>query len=243
MLRYGINIKQSIDNYLRIARVLASDRGRKGHDSVTQWRIRIGVFMHKQCAGIIAIIGSVASLILTDAVPAVTPGSAPDGAALSQSAVWTTRTITEFSPPSTYVPANGYESNTSSLSCDQLDDKAKLLLQQLGARDISFDDRNCRNKNANEIVTIDLTFSVLTPTGSVVMTAAGAAVPAHWRTIAMKGVDSNNCAFLYYVTRKVLPAFSTKNVKLIPKADCARMGVGLYAQMLVPAEEGSTAAH
>jgi hypothetical protein len=41
----------------------------------------------------------------------------------------------------------------------------------------------------------------------------------------------------------VLPAFSTKNVKLIPTADCAKIGVGLYAQMLVPVEEEPTAAH
>jgi len=198
--------------------------------------------MRNQRAGIVAIISAVACVVLPDAVPAETLSSAPDGAQLSQNAVWTTRKILAFSPPSTYVPANGYETNTNSLSCDQIDDRAKFLLRQLGARDISFDDRDCRSKGKNEIVTIDLTFSVLTPTGSAGNTAAGAAVMAHWQTVALKGADLGTCAFLYYVTRKVLPTFSTKNVKLIPTADCARIGVGLYAQMLLPVEQGSAAA-
>jgi hypothetical protein len=198
--------------------------------------------MRKQRAGIVAIIAGVASVAVSNTVPAATLSSAPDGVAPSQTAVWTARKILAFSPPSTYVPANGYETNTSSLSCDQIDDRAKFLLRQLGARDISFDDRDCRTKGKNEIVTIDLAFSVLTPTGMAGVTAAGAPVIAHWQTVALKGADIGNCAFLYYVTRKVLPAFSTKNVKLIPTADCARIGVGLYAQMLVPVEEGSSAA-
>lgn len=169
---------------------------------------------------------------------AIANGNAADApsatANSNQSAAWTTRKIEQFSPPNVYVPANGYETNTSSLSCDQIIDRARFLLLQLGARDISIDMRDCERKQANEIRMIDITFSALEPSGQAGAVTAGVPIAAQWHTVALKGGGIGDCAFLNYVTRKVLPAFSTRNVKLISMADCKRIGVGLYAQILKP---------
>jgi hypothetical protein len=176
-------------------------------------------------------------LLMTTAAFLVTAnGNAADapaaGASSHQSAAWVTRKIDRFSPPDVYVPANGYETNTRSLSCDQIIDRARFLLEQLGAREISFDSRECITKQANELRMIDITFSALQPSGPAAAATVFLPVAAQWQTVALKGNGIGDCAFLNYVTRKVLPALATRNVKLIPTADCQRIGVGLYAQIL-----------
>src|ERR1700727_2236192 len=93
-------------------------------------------------------------------------GSAPAAATdATQSATWTQRKLLRFSPPSNYVPANGYLSNTNFLSCDELIDRMNFLLQHLGARDIVVDQRDCR-RGGVQVRSIDVRFSVLTPTGN-----------------------------------------------------------------------------
>jgi hypothetical protein len=47
-------------------------------------------------------------------------------------------------------------------------------------------------------------------------------------------VGLGDCAFLKYATIKILPLFATKDVKLIPTEVCAKVGVGLRAQLLKP---------
>jgi hypothetical protein len=156
---------------------------------------------------------------------------------LPQSATWTPRKLLRFSPPSNYVPANGYLSNTHFLSCDELIDRMNFLLSQLGARDIVVDQRDCR-RGGVELRSIDATFSVLAPTDDTHKPAAGAATPveAHWQTVELGGaeVGLGDCAFLKYATIKILPLFATKDVKLIPTEVCAKVGVGLRAQLLKP---------
>jgi hypothetical protein len=80
---------------------------------------------------------------------------------------------------------------------------------------------------------IDVTFSVLAPIDTTAK-AAGAPVAAHWQTVQLGGSDVQlgDCAFLKYTTLKVLPLFSTRNVKLIPPDVCAKVGVGLHAEVL-----------
>jgi len=81
---------------------------------------------------------------------------------------------------------------------------------------------------------IDATFSVLTPTDSTLKPGVGAPVEAHWQMVELGGADVGlgDCAFLRYATIKLLPLFATKDVKLIPTEVCAKVGVGLRAQVL-----------
>jgi hypothetical protein len=182
---------------------------------------------------LIATIGLVAA---TTMAPAATPVSAT--ADSTQTATWAQRKLLRFSPPSNYVPANGYLSNTHFLSCDALIDRMNFLLSQLGARDIVVDQRDCR-RGGVEVRSIDATFSVLAPTDTTQKPGAGGPVEAHWQTVELGGSDVQlgDCAFLRYATVKILPLFSTRDVKLIPTQVCAKVGVGLRAQVLKPPQQ------
>jgi hypothetical protein len=190
--------------------------------------------MRTQLLMFIAAIGLVGSATLaaasTDAT-AVAPSATADS---GQSATWTKRKLLRFSPPNVYVPANGYASNTHFISCDEIIDRVNFVLLQLGARagDIVMDQRDCRRGGAMT-KSIDATFSVLAPTDTV-QRPARTPVAAHWQTVQLGGaaMGIGDCAFLQYVTYKVLPLFSTRNVKLISPTDCAKLGVGLRAEVL-----------
>jgi hypothetical protein len=175
-------------------------------------------------------------LMLIAAIGLVGPVAAATDS--TQSATWTQRKLLRFSPPSNYVPANGYLSNTNFLSCDELIDRMNFLLQHLGARDIVVDQRDCR-RGGVQVRSIDVRFSVLTPTGNTPKPGAGAPVDAQWQTVELGGADVGlgDCAFLKYATIKILPLFSTKDVKLIPTQVCAKVGVGLRAQVLKPTQQ------
>jgi hypothetical protein len=79
----------------------------------------------------------------------------------------------------------------------------------------------------------------------VALNARGALVEAHWRTVELRlglahrgesgavlGLGLEGCAYLKYVTEKVLPLFSTRDVKAISKEVCEATDVGLRAQVL-----------
>lgn len=165
-------------------------------------------------------------------------GSATAAADSTQSATWTQRKLMRFSPPSNYVPPNGYLSNTHFLSCDELIDRMNFLLSQLGARDIVVDQRDCR-RGGVLLRSIDVTFSVLAPTDGPPKPGAATPVEAHWQTVELGGADVGlgDCAFLKYATIKILPLFTTKDVKLIPTEVCAKVGIGLRAQVLKPGQQ------
>ncbi len=181
---------------------------------------------------LIATIGLVTAATMA---AAAVPATAADS---TQSATWTQRKLLRFSPPSNYVPPNGYLSNTHFLSCDELIDRMKFLLSQLGARDMVVDQRDCR-RGGVLVRSLDVTFSVLTPTDDTLKAGTGAPVEAHWRTVELGGADVGlgDCAFLRYATIKILPLFSAKDVKLIPTEVCAKVGVGLRAQVLAPTQQ------
>lgn len=142
----------------------------------------------------------------------------------NQTAVWEARALRHFSLPVTV---------NSETSCDLIFDEAKLLLQQLGARasDIRADLRGCYAYTPER--SIDVTFSVLVPTKQTSDNAPGPLIEAHWKTVELKG----DCRFLQNATKKILPLFTTSNVKLVSSADCARLGVGLFGKVLVAPEE------
>lgn len=171
-------------------------------------------------------------------------GSVTAAADSSQSATWTQRKLLRFSPPSNYIPADGYLTNSQFLSCDELINRLQFVLLKLGARadNIAVDQRDCRRSGV-EVRSVDATFSVLAPAGNTGKPGAGAPVEARWQIIELGGADMGigDCAFLKYVTTKILPLFSTRNVKLISTADCGRLGVGLRAEVLraPPEQEAS----
>jgi hypothetical protein len=106
-----------------------------------------------------------------------------------------------------------------------------FVLRQLGARptDVVVDERPCYASAS--LRSIDVTFSVLAPTGNTAINPSWELVPAHWKTVELQG----DCRFLEYVTQKVLPLISTKDAKYISMNDCNRLGgIGLYAKVLVP---------
>jgi hypothetical protein len=163
-------------------------------------------------------------------------GSATAAAADStQSATWTQRKLLNFSPPPNYAPGVGYASNAQFISCDQMIERVQFILVQLGARpdDMVVDQRDCR-RGQSTARSIDVKFSVLALTDIATKPAAGAPVEAHWRTIELGGaaVGLGDCAFLRYVTLKVLPLFATRNVKLISPDVCAKVGIGLRTEVL-----------
>jgi hypothetical protein len=165
------------------------------------------------------------------------------GADSTQSATWTQRKLLNFSPPPNYSPGVGYASNAQFISCDQIIERVQFILVQLGARpdDMRVDQRDCR-RGQSTVRSVDVKFSVLAATDDAAK-PAGAPVEAHWRTIEFGGADVGlgDCAFLRYVTFKVLPLFSTRNVKLISPDVCTKVGVGLRAEVLKapPEQEAS----
>jgi hypothetical protein len=176
--------------------------------------------------------------------PAAAPAAPSTATDSGQPATWTQRRLLQFSPPPDYVPANGYETNTHFISCDELIDRVTFVLLQLGARagDFVVDQRDCR-RGGPTARSIDVTFSALTPINDAGAKAAGAPVEAHWHTVQLGGaaMGIGDCAFLRYATVKILPLFATREVKLISSADCARLGVGLRAQVLkLPQEQAAS---
>ncbi len=118
-------------------------------------------------------------------------------------------------------------------TCDETYDLLRVTLLRLGARarDLDIDERNCPAPNG--AASLDATFSVLVPTGATAQNARGAAVEAHWHTVELRG----NCVVIAYFTRKILPLFSTRNVKLVPRDVCETIHVGLRAELLEPLQE------
>jgi hypothetical protein len=160
--------------------------------------------------------------------------SATVGAADSvETAVWKTRKLENFTLPLVVNSENG---PLQEASCDQIYDTAKVLLLHLGARasDMRADMRSCYGYSQQR--SIDVSFSVLAPIKKPKDREAGPLVEGHWERVTLNG----NCRFLADATRKILPLFTTANVKLISADDCARLGVGLYAQILkAPQAEAS----
>jgi hypothetical protein len=150
----------------------------------------------------------------------------------SQSALWTPRKLSQFSPP--FTP------DVPDSSCDRIIDRVRLVLLKFGAResDMQLDARRCY---AGPGPSVDVSFSALAPAARTGNNATTATVDARWQTVQLSGdVENNaglaNCSYLRYVTMKVLPLFATRNVKLISLADCATVDVGLSAQVLIPTQ-------
>ena len=83
---------------------------------------------------------------------------------------------------------------------------------------------------ATALRSVDVTFWTLAARDPAAGNVSDAGVQAHLKTVALRG----DCVYLQYITQKVLPLFATRNAKRIPRAVCERLGVGLYAQILMP---------
>ncbi|MEJ0005912.1 MAG: hypothetical protein WDM77_05860 [Steroidobacteraceae bacterium] len=147
-----------------------------------------------------------------------------------QSYVWARRTLQHFSHP---VVLTSETDGWHAESCEQLYKSVKILLVELGAResDLDVDQRPCYTFTT--LRTVDVSFSVVAPEEKAGKGSAATLSSARWQRVAMKG----DCNYLQYVTRAILPLFTTRDVKLITPADCAKIGVGLYAQVLMTTPE------
>jgi hypothetical protein len=120
-------------------------------------------------------------------------------------------------------------------TCDQTYNLLRVTLLRLGARarDLDIDERNCPAPNG--AASLDATFSVLVPIDATARDSGGAAVDAHWETVELRG----NCVVIAYFTRRILPLFSTRNVKLVPKDACESLHIGLRAEILKSSQESA----
>jgi hypothetical protein len=184
----------------------------------------------------------VASARAAVATPAATTGSPSGPAEAGQTATWTPRKLVNFAPSVVKSLADG------PLTCDGLVGDLRLALLQLGAResDLHIDERGCR---AGNHWGVDATFVVLASADGTGKNAADVVAEARWQTVELRTerVDRlesrhglafvRTCDYLEYLTKKVLPLFSVRDVKLIPAAVCEKTDVGLRAQVLMPAQQ------
>ncbi len=122
--------------------------------------------------------------------------------------------------------------------CDDLIKYVRFTLLSLGAHDVHIDQRGCRGPSGL-VRSIDATFWVLAPVSKSVDQASGHTIAARWQTVEIQAAtnwDFSTCGSARYVTLKVLPMFSTRDVKDISTAVCDKFGVGLRAQVLVQAQ-------
>lgn len=155
------------------------------------------------------------------------------GAAADVPAAWTRHRVhLDYGHPPVVISEAG---PWDEASCDQLYDEVRAAMVQLGARrsDFDVDERGCYGTRG--LRSEDIKFSVLAPADRAVH-ATGETAGAYWKTAELTG----NCTFLEYLASKVLPLVSARNVVVLSRADCERLGVGVRAEVLVPMP-GSTA--
>jgi hypothetical protein len=172
-----------------------------------------------------------------------TAASPPSTAAKSiQAASWQPRALKNFGTEGT-------------ASCDDLTQKVTSILLEFGARgsDLHVDQRGCIGtpEGATGFRSVNATFSVLVPTDKAENSAGGTLVEAQWQTVELRPGPSNiaslqlrpgppdipGCKYIEYVAQKVLPLFSFRDAKEVPSAMCDKIGVGLRAQVLKPAQQ------
>ncbi len=111
---------------------------------------------------------------------------------------------------------------------------------QLGARshDMKFDERECTGDPISlNYARLDVSFSVLTLTDSEPKDAVNELIPAHWQLVELHASElgmTRNCEIYEHIVRTVLPLFTTRDVKLIPRKVCETYDIGLRAEVLVP---------
>ena len=177
----------------------------------------------KTLAAISLLVTASVAMAGADDAPTDTPIHASDASDAMQSA-WSQRTLHDFGIGFT--------------SCDLLNDRLRSLLRQLGARerDMKFDQRECTSNSITN-ARLDVSFSVLVPSGSAPKEAAAESLPAHWQLVELHASElgtTKNCAIFENITRIVLPLFTTRDVKLIPRKVCATYDIGLRAEVLMP---------
>jgi hypothetical protein len=171
--------------------------------------------------------GLIASTTAEAVTPAATAVSSPEPGESGQSAVWTARKLLSFSPTM---------EDSTGVSCDELVGQTRDLLLRLGARasDLIVDGRRCYGIPG---LGVDVSFSVLVPIDGTGKNAARASVSARWQLFEGRAESPWDCAYLDYVTKKVLPLFSTRNAKRISREVCKTHDVGLRTELLKPTQQ------
>ncbi|HEY4212803.1 MAG TPA: hypothetical protein VGM84_15075 [Steroidobacteraceae bacterium] len=128
-------------------------------------------------------------------------------------------------------------------SCDMIYERVKFMLLELGARASDLTLKvNAIDCGTGMAPSLDATFSVLAPLDTEGNNAPGMPVEAHWQTVELKKTwqtdappPADMCTLFERFTNVVLPVFSTRNVKVLPRDLCETRRVGLVADVLKPA--------
>lgn len=161
-------------------------------------------------------------LLIFIAATGLIAARAAEAAESGQAATWAARKMVNFDPPV------GPTKWTGPLTCDELVGELQSVLLDLGARasDLHVDARGCR---AESNLNVDATFSVPVPSDKAGTNAAGAVAEARWQTVELKTGRADalgsrqgltierTCDYLQYVTKKILPLFSIRDAKEIPR--------------------------
>jgi hypothetical protein len=200
----------------------------------------------------IATIGLIASATAATADTATTVGPS-EAAESGQTATWTPRELLAMG-----IPLPGH-------SCGDVKGELRFVLIQLGARASDLNMGRCDYRFGlgphapPDGGGLSATFSVLVPADTTGKNAADAVAGARQQTVELRtgtvgpsgkllalrntptseleGSWDRTCGYLKSVAEKILPLFSVRHVKLIPEAVCEKYGVGLRAQVLMPAPQ------
>jgi hypothetical protein len=143
-------------------------------------------------------------------------------------------------------------------TCDDFKGELRFVLLQLGARASDL------KVNSNRYCLLRATFSVLVPADQTGKNAAHAMAEARWQTVELRtgtvvsgklltfrdtpgsqlqASYDRTCGYFVQVTNRILPLFTARDVKLISSAVCDKTGVGLRAEVLMPAQQLAASPH
>jgi hypothetical protein len=152
---------------------------------------------------------TVAAMLL--AVPALTAADeGPTATDTLQLAVWTPKELRFL-----------YQGFTTRYSCDGLRSKIRSALLDLGARpDVQVSDSGCSTPPGalDPFPAVTIKMNVLQPADVTGSTPAAATLRAHWQPIDLR-LDrdpvwgAGDCELLEQIEQRVLPAFTTRNLK------------------------------
>lgn len=141
-----------------------------------------------------------------------------------------------------------YQGFTTHYSCDGLQDRIRVMLEKLGARDLKVQQFACvRPSGPTLFPGVQVTMQVLVPASSADAASQAkdkspaAPVQAQWKSVDLMPANASyeeqgNCELIEQFKRTFLPLFTTRNVQYT--ATCVphqiTLGTHLSAEVLVP---------
>lgn len=121
-----------------------------------------------------------------------------------------------------------YQGFTTTYSCDGLEDKIRIALLQLGARqkDLKVTPSGCASPygRPDPFPGVDVKMFVLEPASGKAAQSGQRTVPAHWQPVDLKLTQvgdynpSGECELMEQIKSRILPLFATRAIE--SKSDC-----------------------